>query len=118
MVGYVGQGCWSHDYSGKTNAFRPRARAGLYICPAEECSGQLFFDLRSSSLMVVQAVSFASSPDMVLGLFADSGLYAPHGALTAPPADLHTARLCVLLTPETDLDSAVIVADPLTGGGR
>ena len=62
---YVGQGCWSHDYSGKTNTFR--ARAGLYICPAEECSGQLFFDLRSSTLQVVQAVSFASSPDMVLG---------------------------------------------------
>jgi hypothetical protein len=115
MLGYVGQGCWSHDYSGKTNAFRPRARAGLYICPAEECSGQLFFDLRSSTLQVVQAVSFASSPDMVLGLLADSGLYAPHGAFTAPPADLHTARLRGLLTPVNDMDSAVVVTDPITG---
>jgi hypothetical protein len=115
MVGYVGQGCWSHDYSGKTNTFKARARAGLYICPAEECSGQLFFDLRSSTLQVVQAVSFASSPDMVLGLLADSGLYAPHGAFTAPPTDVHTARMRGLLTPESPLDDAVIVTDPITG---
>ena len=115
MVGYVGQGCWSHDYSGKANAFRARARAGLYVCPAEECSGQLFFDLRSSTLQVVEAVSFASSPDMVLGLLADSGLYAPHGAFTAPPADIHTARMRSLLTPESPLDDAVVVTDPVTG---
>ncbi len=115
MVGYVGQGCWSHDYSGKASAYRPRARAGLYICPAEDCSGQLFFDLRSYTLQVVQVVSFPSSPDMVPGLLADSGLYAPHGAFTEPPPDNHTARLRGLLAPEDDLDHAVIITGLLTG---
>jgi hypothetical protein len=115
ILGYVGQGCWTNDYSGKANAQRPCAQAGLYICPAEECSGQLFFDLRSYTLHVVQTVSFPSSPAMVMGLLADSGLYAPHGTLTAPPADAHTARLRRLLAPEDDLDSAVVVTDRLTG---
>ncbi len=50
-----------------------------------------------------------------MGLLADSGLYAPHGALTAPPPDLHTARLRRLLAPEDDLDSAVVITDHLTG---
>ena len=38
MLGYVGQGCWTHEPTGKANLFRPRARAGLYICPAEDAS--------------------------------------------------------------------------------
>jgi hypothetical protein len=69
----------------------------------------------SAPTQVVQAVSFPSSPGMMMGLLADSGLYAPHGTLTAPPMDIHTARLRRLLAPEDDLDSAVVVTDRLTG---
>ena len=115
MLGYVGQGCWTHETTGKANLFRPRARAGLYICPAEDASAQLFFDLKSMRLQLVQSVSFASTPDLVLGLLADSGLYAPHGAFTAPAEDAHAAALRALLTWSDDLSDVGVTTDPLTG---
>ncbi len=85
VLGYVGKGCWAHEATGKANLFRPRARAGLYICPAEDASTQLLFDLKSMRLQLVQSASFASTPALVLGLLADSELHAPHGAYTARP---------------------------------
>ncbi len=115
MVGYVGQGCWTHDYSGKANAYRPRTRAGLYICPAEECSGQLFFDLRSYTLQVVQAVSFPSSPDRC---WASSRTPACMPRTGPSPSRRRTSTRpdCVVSsTPEDDLDTAVVITNPLTG---
>ncbi len=76
MLGYVGQGCCAHEATGKANLFRPRARAGLCICPAEDASAQLFFDLKSMRLQLVQSVSFASTSALVSGLLADLRLYA------------------------------------------
>ncbi len=32
MLGYVGQGCWAHETTGKANVLHPRARAGLPAC--------------------------------------------------------------------------------------
>ncbi len=97
------------------NVFRPRARAGLYICPAEGASAQLFFDLKSMRLQVVQSVSFASTPALVLGLLADSGLYAPFGTYTAPAPDAHSAALKALLTVSCDLTDVYLSTDPLSG---
>ncbi len=62
--------CWATPASSggrmtrrvKANVFRPNARAGIYVYPAEEARAQLFFDLDHNKLDAVRAVTMGPLP--------------------------------------------------------
>ena len=65
MLGYVGQLGWTHDQADKANVFRPSARAGIYVCPSEDCRGHLFFDLDRNKIDAVRSVTMGQDPHSV-----------------------------------------------------
>ena len=115
MLGYVGQLGWTHDQAGKANVFRPCARAGVYVCPAEEARAQLFFDLDSNKLMAVRAVTMGHDPNTVPFSLATSDMYRPMGSHGMPDMSAYTTRLRSMLLPGVNPESVMVAHDPLSG---
>ena len=115
MLGYPGQGCWAHNSDAKANAFRAAASACLYLHPCTETSAQLVYNISSMKLEVVRSVAMHDLASAIPALLASSSLYAPHGLLTAPDPDTHTAALRALLTYTGSMDASIVTYDPLSG---
>ena len=117
MLGYVGQLGWIHRPEGKDNAYRSSSDPVLYISPASTMHGQLVFNLRNFTIMVVSAVHLSVDPYACSLLLAGGALHRPAGVAGTPPADAYETRLNALLawSPIADPGATVVKHDPVHG---
>ena len=93
MIGFPGQGCWVHRYGARKNQGEPLVEAGLYICPAENATGQLVLLLRNFHRVVVASATMLEDHALRPAALELTALHTPQGRYAVPSGDTYGIQL-------------------------
>jgi hypothetical protein len=118
LITYPGGLVYVHNVGSKSSRDDDRARAGYFVCPAESTGGFIVRMHHSLKLVNAYDVSVVNNPNAIVAtLMASDALYREHGVARGREETARAALRDLYVSDPTamDLDSTLVIKDPLTG---